>query len=98
AAESVRPAIFAANAPVALAIARHLHARFGDAWQKRAALIAIDDPDWAELIGVTTIRQPTYDIGYRAVEFVHERIDGGTGDFHESLLPGELHVRASTAS
>ncbi|KGD51244.1 periplasmic binding -like domain protein [Burkholderia pseudomallei] len=89
---------FAANAPVALAIARHLHARFGDAWQKRAALIAIDDPDWAELIGVTTIRQPTYDIGYRAVEFVHERIDGGTGDFHESLLPGELHVRASTAS
>lgn len=98
AAESVRPAIFAANAPVALAIARHLHARFGEAWQKRAALIAIDDPDWAELIGVTTIRQPTYDIGYRAVEFVHERIDGGTGDFHESLLPGELHVRASTAS
>lgn len=47
---------------------------------------------------MTTIRQPTYDIGYRAVEFVHERIDGGTGDFHESLLPGELHVRASTAS
>ncbi|KVD72959.1 LacI family transcriptional regulator [Burkholderia sp. ABCPW 14] len=96
--EPVRPAIFAANAPVALAIARHLHARLGDAWQKHVALIAIDDPDWAELIGVTTIRQPTYDIGYRAVEFAHERIDGGTGDFHEALLPGELRVRASTAS
>ncbi|KVE37721.1 LacI family DNA-binding transcriptional regulator [Burkholderia sp. TSV86] len=93
-----RPAFFAANAPVGLALARHLHARFGNAWTARVALIAIDDPDWAELIGVTTIRQPTYAIGYRAVEFVHERIDGGTGAFREMLLPGELCVRASTAS
>lgn len=93
-----RAAFFAANAPVALAIARHLRARHGAGWQQHAALLSIDDPEWAELIGITTIRQPTYDIGYRAVEFVHERIDGATGAAREALLPGELIVRASTAS
>ncbi|WP_179404596.1 substrate-binding domain-containing protein [Burkholderia guangdongensis] len=92
-----RAALFAANAPVALALARHLHARFGAAWQTRAALLSIDDPEWAELIGITTIRQPTYDIGYKAVEFVHERIDGAAGDVRVALLPGELIARASTA-
>ncbi|MCA8294480.1 LacI family DNA-binding transcriptional regulator [Burkholderia sp. AU30198] len=94
----VRAALFAANAPVALAIARHLRARFGTAWQQKAALLSIDDPEWAELIGITTIRQPTYEIGYKAVEFVHERIDGAAGDVRVSLLPGELVARASTAS
>ncbi|CAB3745912.1 LacI family transcriptional regulator [Burkholderia sp. MSh2] len=94
----VRAALFAANAPVALAIARHLRARFGAAWQQKAALLSIDDPEWAELIGITTIRQPTYEIGYKAVEFVHERIDGAAGDVRVSLLPGELVARASTAS
>ncbi|HDR9111612.1 TPA: substrate-binding domain-containing protein, partial [Burkholderia territorii] len=89
---------FAANAPVALAIARHLRARFGAAWQEKAALLSIDDPEWAELIGITTIRQPTYEIGYKAVEFVHERIDGAVGDVRVALLPGELIARASTAS
>ncbi|MDN7430585.1 LacI family transcriptional regulator [Burkholderia sp. AU16741] len=94
----VRAALFAANAPVALAIARHLRARFGAAWQQQAALLSIDDPEWAELIGITTIRQPTYEIGYKAVEFVHERIDGAAGDVRVAMLPGELIARASTAS
>ncbi|WP_195760975.1 substrate-binding domain-containing protein, partial [Burkholderia cenocepacia] len=56
------------------------------------------DPEWAELIGITTIRQPTYEIGYKAVEFVHERIDGAAGDVRVAMLPGELIARASTAS
>ncbi|MBS6362330.1 LacI family DNA-binding transcriptional regulator [Burkholderia sp.] len=93
-----RAALFAANAPVALVIARHLRARFGAVWQDKAALVSIDDPEWAELIGITTIRQPTYEIGYKAVEFVHERIDGAAGDARVALLPGELIARASTAS
>jgi len=93
-----RTALFAANAPVALAIAKHLRARFGAGWQDKAALVSIDDPEWAELIGITTIRQPTYDIGYKAVECVHERIDGAAGDVRVALLPGKLIVRASTAS
>jgi LacI family transcriptional regulator, kdg operon repressor len=91
-----RVACFAANGPVALSLALHLHGRYGAKWQARVALMAIDDPEWAELIGVTTIRQPTYAIGYRAVEFLHERIEGATEPVRESCLPGELVVRAST--
>ncbi|MPW21116.1 LacI family DNA-binding transcriptional regulator [Paraburkholderia sp. CNPSo 3157] len=92
-----RVALFAANGPVALALARHLNQRHGADWQKRVALLSIDDPEWAELAGITTIRQPTYDIGYRAVEFLHERIDGAQASARDCLLPGELIERASTA-
>ncbi|WP_133648639.1 substrate-binding domain-containing protein [Paraburkholderia flava] len=92
-----RLALFAANAPVALRIALHLNQRLGARWPERVALLSIDDPDWAELAGITTVRQPTYDIGYRAVEFLHERIDGAKAPARDCLLPGELIVRASTA-
>ncbi|MDE1184189.1 LacI family DNA-binding transcriptional regulator [Paraburkholderia sp.] len=92
-----RVALFAANAPVALCLARHLNARYGAQWHQRVALLSIDDPEWAELTGVTTIRQPTYDIGYRAVEFLHERIDGANAPARDCLLPGELIARGSTA-
>ncbi|ACC70433.1 LacI family DNA-binding transcriptional regulator [Paraburkholderia phymatum] len=89
-------ALFAANGPVALALARHLNQRHGPDWQKRVALLSIDDPEWAELAGITTIRQPTYDIGYRAVEFLHQRIDGEQASARDCLLPGVLIERAST--
>lgn len=91
-----RVAYFAANGLVALSLALHLHARYGSRWQERVALMAIDDSEWAELIGVTAIRQPTYAIGYRAVEFLHERIEGGVEPAREAMLPGELVVRRST--
>jgi LacI family kdg operon repressor len=91
-----RIALFAANAPVALCLARHLKARYGADWQARVALLSIDDPEWAELTGVTTIRQPTYEIGYRAVEFLHERIEGVQKAARDCLLPGILIERAST--
>ncbi|WP_242538534.1 LacI family DNA-binding transcriptional regulator [Trinickia acidisoli] len=91
-----RVAYFAANGPVALSVALHLHARYGARWQERVALMSIDDSEWAELIGVTAIRQPTYAIGYRAVEFLHERIEGDVEPAREAMLPGELVVRRST--
>ncbi|MFM0618403.1 LacI family DNA-binding transcriptional regulator [Paraburkholderia nemoris] len=91
-----RIALFAANAPVALCLALHLKARYGPDWQTRVALLSIDDPEWAELTGITAIRQPTYEIGYRAVEFLHERIEGVQATARNCLLPGELIVRAST--
>ncbi|MCX4150203.1 LacI family DNA-binding transcriptional regulator [Paraburkholderia madseniana] len=92
-----RIALFAANAPVALCLALHLKARYGADWQARVALLSIDDPEWAELTGITAIRQPTYEIGYRAVEFLHERIEGIQTTARDCLLPGELIVRASTS-
>ncbi|POR53555.1 LacI family transcriptional regulator [Paraburkholderia eburnea] len=91
-----RCALFAANAPVALRLALHLKAKLGAQWQQQVALIAIDDPEWAELAGITTIRQPTREIGYRAVEFLHERIEGAAPAARAAAFPGELVVRAST--
>lgn len=91
-----RAALFAANAPVALRLARHLKARFGAQWQREVALLSVDDPDWAELAGITTIRQPTYDIGYRAMEFLDERIEGAAMNARTAAFAGELVVRAST--
>lgn len=91
-----RCALFAANAPVALRLALHLKATLGAQWQQQAALIAIDDPEWAELAGITTIRQPTREIGYRAVEFLHERIEGVALATRAAAFAGELVVRAST--
>ena len=86
----------AANGPVALRVAVHLKERHGADWQARVALMSIDDSEWAQLAGMTTVRQPTYDIGRRAVEFLHERLGGATMPARECLLPGELVVRAST--
>ena len=91
-----RVAYFAANGPVALSLALHLNARYGSRWQERVALMSIDDSEWAELIGVTAIRQPTYEIGYRAVEFLNDRIEGGMEPAREAMLPGELVARRST--
>jgi LacI family kdg operon repressor len=93
-----RVALFAANAPVALRVALHLKELHGADWQRRVALMSIDDSEWAELASMTTVRQPTYTIGERAVEFLHERIEGAVVAARECLLPGELVVRASTAS
>jgi LacI family transcriptional regulator, kdg operon repressor len=92
-----RVALFAANGPVALRVAVHLKARYGADWQAHVALMSIDDSEWAQLAGMTTVRQPTGDIGRRAVEFLHERLGGATMPARECLLPGELIVRASTA-
>jgi LacI family transcriptional regulator, kdg operon repressor len=91
-----RVALFAANAPVALRVALHLKELHGADWQRRVALMSIDDSEWAELAGMTTVRQPTYTIGERAVEFLHERIEGAVVAARECLLPGELIVRTST--
>jgi len=93
-----RVALFAANAPVALRVALHLKERHGADWQRHVALMSIDDSEWAELAGMTTVRQPTYTIGERAVEFLHERIEGAVVAARECLLPGELVVRASTST
>jgi LacI family kdg operon repressor len=95
-ARGARPALFAANAPVALRVSLHLKARFGAQWQQRVALLSVDDPEWAELAGITTIRQPTYEIGYRAMEFLNERIEGAKMAVRAEAFAGELVVRAST--
>lgn len=61
-------------------------------------LACFDDPEWVPLMqpGVTTLRQPTFDIGSRAVHFLNERIDGSTVDPRVQTFPAQLIVRSST--
>lgn len=50
------------------------------------------------LPGCTIVRQPTYEYGEKAVELLHEIIEGGnTGAYREIVLPSSLQVGNSTA-
>jgi LacI family kdg operon repressor len=91
-----RVALLAANAPVAMRAALTLQHALSSDWQREIGLLSFDDPDWATLAGISTIRQPTFDIGHCAVEYLCDRIEGAVMAARERLLDGELIVRAST--
>jgi LacI family kdg operon repressor len=62
------------------------------------AVAGFDDLDWAPVVGsgITTIAQPTYDIGVQAMERVMQRIMGDQSEAINISLPGTLIVRGST--
>ncbi|WP_347558783.1 LacI family DNA-binding transcriptional regulator [Robbsia sp. KACC 23696] len=51
--------------------------RGADAPLGRLGLASFDDPDWAAMMtpGITTLRQPTFDIGARALYLLNDRLD-----------------------
>ena len=55
--------------------------RVGLIWGSDIGLLGFDELEWAELagVGITTLKQPTWQIGYAAVEQVIRRI-AGTND------------------
>lgn len=69
-------------------------------WQlgSELGLVGIDDTDWAPLIGpgITTVAQPTDDIGRLAAHCLLERLSGSELPPREILLPGTLLVRGSS--
>lgn len=56
-----------------------------------------DDFDWARLIqkGITTICQPTYEIGYSSVEILIKRIQGILSEPEEVKLRSKIIIRGS---
>jgi len=60
--------------------------------------VGFDDPEWAPLIGpgLTTLSQPTDEIGRAAAGCLIERLQGLEGAARQLLLPGELVVRGSS--
>ena len=62
-------------------------------------LLGFDELEWAELagVGITTLKQPTWQIGYAAVEQVIRRIAGTNDPIRERVFSGELIVRGSTS-
>lgn len=63
-------------------------------------IAGFDDSDWAPMIGagITTIAQPTYEIGQNAMERVLQRINGDDSQEQYIPLPGKLIIRGSTPS
>ncbi|MDU2189070.1 MAG: LacI family DNA-binding transcriptional regulator [Klebsiella pneumoniae] len=73
--------------------------RVGLIWGSDIGLLGFDELEWAELagVGITTLKQPTWQIGYAAVEQVIRRIAGTNDPIRERVFSGELIVRGSTS-
>ena len=94
----MRKAVISANGALTLQVARALK-RIGLHWGSDIGLLGFDELEWAELagVGITTLKQPTWQIGYAAVEQVVRRIEGVTDAVREQVFSGELIVRGSTS-
>ncbi|WP_211473968.1 LacI family DNA-binding transcriptional regulator [Collimonas humicola] len=92
-----RTAIFAGNGRMLLNVALGLQ-QLGARWPEDIGLLGFDDPSWAALAGsgITGIRQPTFDIGHAALDFLVQRIDGIASPARMQAFPGELMIRGST--
>lgn len=93
-----RAAVVAGNAVVTLRVA-HAVRQLGWQFGTDLGFVGFDDPDWASLIGpgLTTIAQPTQEIGCDAARCLIERLQGHDGPARQLRLPGRLVVRGSSA-
>lgn len=92
-----RGAVVAGNSVVTLRVAAAM-VRLGWAFGGDIGFAGFDDPEWAPLIGpgLTTVAQPTRDIGRCAAQCLIERMQGLQAPARERLLPGRLVVRGSS--
>lgn len=90
-------AVLAGNAVITLRIAAAA-SRFGWRFGADLGLVGFDDTEWAALIGngITTIAQPTDDLGRLAATCLIERLNGLALPPRQILLPGRLVVRGSS--
>jgi LacI family kdg operon repressor len=91
------PAVLAGNALVTLRIAAAV-ARLGWRFGVDIGFVGFDETDWAPLVGdgLTTIAQPTDDIGRVATSCLLERLQGRDLPPRQILLAGQLVPRASS--
>lgn len=63
------------------------------------AVVGFDDMSWAPLLrpSLTTVAQPTYDVGAETARMLLARINGFSGEARELMLTPTLRVRASSA-
>ncbi|MFI8416024.1 LacI family DNA-binding transcriptional regulator [Serratia sp. NPDC078593] len=93
----MRKAVLSANGALTLQVARAMR-RLSIRWGSDIGLLGFDELDWAELagVGITTLKQPTYQIGHAALDQLVQRIQGVDTPVSEQLFSGELIVRGST--
>lgn len=90
-------AVIASNAVVTLRVASAV-AQLGWQFGTDVGFVGFDDTDWAPLIGpgLSTIAQPTDDLGHVAASCLLERLQGRQLPARQILLPGKLVVRGSS--
>lgn len=92
-----RAAVISSNAVVTLRIVAAM-ARLG--WQLGAdvGLIGIDETEWSPYVGpgISTVSQPTGELGRKAAECLLDRLQGRDVAPRKILLPGVLNVRGSS--
>ncbi len=93
-----RAAIVSGNAVITLRVASAM-SRLGWRFGEELGFVGFDDPEWASLIGpgLSTIAQPTDEIGRAAADALIDRLRGAQGPARQLQLPGALVVRGSSA-
>lgn len=99
---SERPsALFATNGVTGLAALRSLYS-VGLSTPKDFAFVTFDEITAEDFFqpGITSVVQPTFDMGYRAIEVLLERIEKGEADGRRKKvhLPATLTVRESSGT
>ncbi|OME80624.1 LacI family transcriptional regulator [Paenibacillus sp. FSL A5-0031] len=92
-------AVFAASDEFAMGAISYLRDN-GKSVPEQMSVVGFDNIRMAQMFipKLTTIDQPTYDIGYRSVEKLHELITTGKVEVLREKLPHHLIVRESTKS
>lgn len=92
-----RCAVITANGALTLQVALAMQ-RIGLRWGEDIGLLGFDELEWAALAGpgITTLKQPTWQIGYAALARLIERITDGELPVTEKFFSGELIVRGSS--
>lgn len=90
-------ALFAANDLIlwgVLRAARDLNRKVPE----ELGIAAFDDMEWRQFCNprITSVKQPTYEIGAAAMELLLDRIGGNTEESREVVLPVDLEIREST--
>ncbi len=89
--------MLAGNAVVSLRVAAAA-ARLDLALGRQLGLLGFDETDWAPLVGpgLSTLSQPTGEIGRQAAQCLLDRMQGSVAPPRELLLPAQLIARGST--
>jgi LacI family transcriptional regulator len=91
-------AIFAANDLLAVGVLQALVMTGSVRVPEDVALVGYDDIDFASatVVPLTSIRQPSAMIGYRALDLLLREADGGSDGHEQVVFQPELVVRSST--
>lgn len=92
------PAVLSSNAVISLRVAAAA-ARLGWRFGVDLGMVGFDETEWAPLIGpgLSTIAQPTDDLGRLAASCLLERLNGLVLPPRQILLPGRLIERGSSS-